>query len=129
VAGNKRGVREIKNSSRGGQAAEGNRLLYQILVYSGLCHSTCSNWRRRHKGYKEHAADVVLLEIDLSEMEGIDVVRAIRENPVRAETPSIAISAFPYMRVMCLDNGSNGFIQKPIKALDLLTQLRKLTKG
>ena len=67
---------------------------------------------------KEHAPDVVLLEIDLSDMEGIDVVRAIRENRVRAGTPIIAISAFPYMRVMCLDNGCNGFIQKPIKALD-----------
>jgi DNA-binding response OmpR family regulator len=70
----------------------------------------------------------VVLEIDLSDMEGIGVVRAIRENPVRAGTPIIAISAFPYMRVMCLDNGCDDFIKKPIKALDLLTQLRKLTK-
>ena len=77
---------------------------------------------------KEHAPDVVLLEIDLSDMEGIDVVRTIRENPTRAGTSIIAISAFPYMKARCLDSGCNGFIQKPIKALDLLTQLRKLTK-
>ena len=76
----------------------------------------------------EHAPDVVLLEIDLSDMEGVDVVRAIRENPARAGTPIIAISAFPYVRAMCLDYGCNGFIQKPIKALDLLAQLRKLTR-
>jgi len=80
------------------------------------------------KTTKEHAPDVVLLEIDLSDMDGIDVVRAIRENPMRAMTPVVAISAFPYMKAKCLDNGCNGFIQKPIKALDLLTQLRKLTK-
>jgi len=43
---------------------------------------------------KEHAPDVVLLEIDLSDMEGIDVVRTIRENPTRAGTSIIAISAF-----------------------------------
>jgi CheY-like chemotaxis protein len=80
------------------------------------------------KATKEHAPDIVLLEIDLSDMEGVDVVRAIRENPARAGTPIIAISAFSYMRAMCLDYGCNGFIQKPIKALELLTQLRKLTK-
>jgi two-component system, sensor histidine kinase len=80
------------------------------------------------KTTNEHAPDVVLLEIDLSDMDGIDVVRTIRENPVRARTPIMAISAFPYMKARCLDNGCNGFIQKPIKALDLLTQLRKLTK-
>jgi len=31
------------------------------------------------KSTKEHAPDVVLLEIDLSDMDGIDVVKAIRE--------------------------------------------------
>jgi two-component system, sensor histidine kinase len=80
------------------------------------------------KTTKEHALDLVLLEIDLSDIEGVDVVRAIRENPVRAGTPIIAISAFPYMGVICLDKGCNGFIQTT-KALDILTQLRKLTKG
>lgn len=80
------------------------------------------------KATKEHAPDAVILEIDLSDMEGVDVVRAIRENPAGAGTPIIAISAFPYMKAMCLDYGCNGFIQKPIKALELLTQLRKLTK-
>ena len=47
------------------------------------------------KSTKEHAADVVLLEIELIDMEGIDVVKAIRENPIRAGTLIIAISAFP----------------------------------
>ena len=80
------------------------------------------------KSTKEHAPDVVLLDIELSDMEGIDVVKALRENSIRAGTLIIAISAFPYMKTRCLDSGCNGFIQKPIKALDLLTQLRKLPK-
>jgi CheY-like chemotaxis protein len=78
---------------------------------------------------KEHAADIVILEVDLSDIDGIDVVRAIRENPEKAGTPIIAVSAFPYVKAKCLDNGCNGFVQKPIKVLDLLTALRKLTKG
>jgi CheY-like chemotaxis protein len=81
------------------------------------------------KSIKENASDVVLLEIDLSDMDGIDVVKAIRENPERAKTPIIAISAFPYMKARCLDSGCNAFIQKPVKALQLITQLRKLTRG
>lgn len=81
------------------------------------------------KSIKEHAPDAVLLDIDLSDMEGIDVVKTIRANPERAGTPIIAVSAFPYMKARCLDSGCNGFIQKPIKALDLVTQLRKLTRG
>src|SRR5918993_5368413 len=50
--GNECGVRKIKNSSRGQQAAEGNRRHYETLVYRGSCYFTCSNWRRRHEGHK-----------------------------------------------------------------------------
>jgi hypothetical protein len=57
-------------------------------------------------------------------MERVDVVRAIWENPARARTPIILISAFPYMRAMYLD-GCNGFIQMPIKALELPTKTAK----
>jgi len=81
------------------------------------------------KTTKEHALDVVLLDLDLSDMDGIDVVSVIRENPMRAKIPIIGISAFPYMKARCLDKGCNGFIQKPIKALELITKLRTLTKG
>jgi DNA-binding response OmpR family regulator len=54
------------------------------LSIAGYAILLAQNWRRRHKGHKEYAPDVVLLEIDLSDMEGIDVVRAIRENRLRA---------------------------------------------
>jgi CheY-like chemotaxis protein len=41
------------------------------------------------KATKEHAPDVVLLEIDLSDIDGIDVMRAIRENPGEQEHRSL----------------------------------------
>ena len=50
------------------------------------------------KSIKEHACAVVLLEIDLSDMDGIDLAKAIRENSDRAQTPIIAMSAFPYAK-------------------------------
>jgi CheY-like chemotaxis protein len=99
------------------------------LAIAGFAVSFARTGAGAIKSIKEHATDVVLLDIDLSDMGGIDVVKAIRENPDRAGTPIIAVSAFPFMKAKCLDNGCNGFIQKPIKALDLVTQLRKLTRG
>ena len=100
-----------------GQAAKRDRLPYETL-----------NYRRLHGGYTILLARTGLLENELSDMEGIDVVKVLRENPMIAGTLIIALSAFPHMKARCLDSGGNGFIQKPIKALDLLTQLRKLTK-
>jgi two-component system, sensor histidine kinase len=108
-----------------------NEIVYftKQLAIAGFAISVKQTGSGAIKSIKEHASDVVLLEIDLSDMDGIDVVKAIRENPERAKTPIIAISAFPYMKARCLDNGCNAFIQKPVKALQLITQLRKLTRG
>ena len=114
--GNQRGVRKIKNSSRRPQAIEGNRLSYETLVYSGYSILLARTGPGAIKATKEHAPDIVLLEIDLSDMEGIDVLSAIRENPVRAGTPTLQ-SVRSRTWAMCLDCGCNGFIQKPIKAL------------
>ena len=61
-------------------------------------------------------------------MNGTDVVKAIRDNPARASTPIIAISAFPHMKDRCLDAGSDDFMQKPLKVLDLVARARKLTR-
>ena len=80
------------------------------------------------KSIEEHAPDVVLLEIDLSDMDGIDVVKIIRDNPKRVRMPIIAISAFPYMKARCLDNGCDDFMQKPVKVLDLITHVRRLVR-
>jgi CheY-like chemotaxis protein len=103
--------------------------LTKVLASAGFTISVNRTGAGAIKSIKEHACDVVLLDIDLSDMDGIDVVKAIRENPRRTQIPIIAISAFPYMKAKCMDNGCNGFIQKPVKALELIRQLRKVNRG
>jgi adenylate cyclase len=80
------------------------------------------------RNVEERAPDVMLIEIDLSDMSGTDVVKTIRENPARALTPIIAISALPHMRDRCLDAGCDDFMQKPLKILDLVARARKLSR-
>ena len=80
------------------------------------------------RNIEERGPDAVLLDIDLSDMNGTDVVKAIRNNPTRGSTPIIAISAFPHMRDRCLDGGCDEFMQKPLKALDLVARVRKFTR-
>ena len=77
---------------------------------------------------EERAPDVMIIEIDLSDMSGTDVVKTIRENRVRALIPIIAISALPHMKDRCLDAGCDEFMQKPVKVLDLVARVRKLTR-
>ena len=70
--------------------------------------------------------DLVLMDIQMPEMNGLDATKAIREAGFN-EIPVIAMtaSAFEKDRKMCLDAGMNDFISKPLKQADLLRMIFK----
>ena len=65
--------------------------------------------------------DVVLTDINLTGMNGIDVARYLRNVPETADMPVFAISAdaLSETRQRCFEAGMNGFFAKPIDVLDL----------
>jgi len=78
----------------------------------------------------EHAADgaggiaraqelrpaLVLLDIQLPGMDGYTVAQELRQKPVLANTPIIAVTSYamPGDRERCLRAGCSGYIEKPI---------------
>ncbi len=65
--------------------------------------------------------DLILMDMQMPEMSGIDATRAIRQLPAYACTPIIAVTgnAFTEDREACLDAGMNDHLAKPIKEEDL----------
>ena len=74
---------------------------------------------------EEQPPDVVLLEVSLSDMDGLEVVSFIRNDSKTNRIPILAMSAFHHMRDRCLRGGCDGFFQKPVKILDLVAGIRK----
>lgn len=74
---------------------------------------------------EEHSPDVVLLEVSLSDMDGLEVVSFIRNDSKTHRIPVLAMSAFHHMRDRCLRGGCDEFFQKPIRILDLVAGIRK----
>ena len=74
---------------------------------------------------EEGRPDVVVLEVSLSDMDGLEVVSFIRSDSKTYRIPVIAMSAFPHLRDRCLRGGCDAFFQKPIKILDLVARIRK----
>ena len=65
--------------------------------------------------------DVVLMDIQMPEMDGLDATRAIRAMPACAELPIVALTAHALAeeRQQCLAVGMNAYVTKPFKAFEL----------
>lgn len=70
-----------------------------------------------------HSPDVILLDLGLPDMEGLDVLRAIR---VWSRVPIIVVSARDHERekVTALDLGADDYITKPFGTSELLARIR-----
>jgi CheY-like chemotaxis protein len=73
--------------------------------------------------------DLVLLDIGLPDMSGIEVCRQMRKNLKGKPLPIIACTANETNREACLEAGMNDFILKPITTLVLKTVIQKFIKS
>ncbi len=78
----------------------------------------------------EHAArepDVIVLDLGLPDLDGLDVIRAIR---TRSQVPILVLSARVGSsdKVQALDLGADDFVTKPFDMDELLARLRAATR-
>ncbi|MCX8083707.1 MAG: response regulator [Calditerrivibrio sp.] len=74
----------------------------------------------------EHDVDLVLLDIGMPLMNGIEVLREIRGAKAHnyPNIPIIVITAFPDEKYRCLELGANDFITKPIDIFELQLRIK-----
>ena len=74
---------------------------------------------------RERRPDVVLLDLDLPGISGIEVVQAIRRTPEIARIPVLAVTAsvMKRERTQAMEAGCDRFIEKPFDIHDLKRQV------
>ncbi len=76
----------------------------------------------------EQRPDLVLMDIQLPKISGMDAIRRLRAEPTTAATPIIAITSFALSgdEQKAKDAGATAYLAKPYSPFDLLSLIRKL---
>jgi|SRR5262245_13383692 two-component system, cell cycle response regulator DivK len=77
---------------------------------------------------REQRPDLILMDLQLPKVSGIEATRALRAEPSTAATPIIAITSFALSgdEQRAKEAGASAYLAKPFSPFDLLTMIRKL---
>jgi CheY-like chemotaxis protein len=72
--------------------------------------------------------DLILMDIQMPVMDGLESTKQIRRNPELVNIPIIALTALamPNDREKCIEAGANDYITKPVKLKQLYTLIQQL---
>jgi len=108
---------------------ESNRkVTIAILRHLGYRADAVTNGRETLLALKRRPYDIILMNLRMPEMDGLEATRLIRERfPPSLQPKIIALTAYvlPDSRELCLNAGMNDFIPKPVKMKDLANVLNK----
>jgi CheY-like chemotaxis protein len=102
-------------------------LLKTALEEEGYDVDTANNGSLALAKIEASPPSIVLLDVIMPGMSGVEVTRRIRENPLSAKIPILIVSGSDEASVAeALDTGANDCIRKPVNVDELLVKIRKL---
>ena len=77
---------------------------------------------------QSHNPDLILMDIQMPVMDGLEAIEHIRNHPTKPHIPIIALTALAVQgdREKCLQKGADDYLSKPIKLRLLVTTIEKL---
>ncbi len=106
------------------------KIIQKIIAKAGFGHTIASNGKEALKALENDDYDVVLMDIQMPEMDGIEATRRIRNSSSGVKNhniPIIAMTAHAMKgdREICIAAGMNDYTSKPIQPQELLNKLEK----
>ena len=108
----------------------GRKVLESVLINQGYELEFATNGREVLKKAAELKPDLILLDIMMPEMDGIEVCQHLRKDKELAEVPVVMVTALDdrNTRIVCIDAGADDFITKPIDRAELRARVRSITR-
>ena len=106
------------------------RLMQAILKGEGYIFEMARNGIEALEKTAEFSPSLILLDIVMPEMDGIEVCKRLKGNPETEHIPVVLITFLEdrETKIKGLDVGANDFITKPVDSTELIVRTRNLLK-
>lgn len=106
------------------------QILADYLTFKGYVVEAARNGREALECAAVAEPDVILMDIQMPEMDGLEAIRHLRQMAATVHTPIIAVTALvmPGDRERCMAAGANHYISKPISLSEMLDLLEHTTR-
>jgi two-component system cell cycle response regulator DivK len=107
------------------------KLARDVLQAKGYATLEAVNGEEGVQQALRHKPDLVLMDIQLPDISGVEAFKRIRSNPATAGIPVVAFTASvtPMDRHRITDAGFNAFIGKPINLKEFVETVRRTLEG
>ena len=109
-----------------------NRIVLKVKL-TGACYGTLQarTGEEALRIARHDQPDVILLDLQLPDMDGIDVCRRLKADPATRAIPVLMLTAFDdrEARMAALRAGADDFLSKPIDELPLLARVRSVLRA
>lgn len=107
------------------------RLFCDLLDAFGYEAHKCRDGVKAIEIAREEAPDLIIMDIQLPEVSGLDITRWLKDDPDLAHIPVLAVTAFA-MRAdeqRVREAGCEGYLSKPIQMTSFLRTVEELVGG
>jgi two-component system, cell cycle response regulator DivK len=103
------------------------KLVRDVLQYAGYDIIEASTGEEGVELAQSLSPDVILMDLQLPDIDGMEALRRIRKSPATADVPVIAVTAFAMRndRARAFDAGFDGYLEKPLSVRELPAQVQQ----
>jgi two-component system cell cycle response regulator DivK len=103
-------------------------LIASILGFHGYETLRATNGRQAIESATEHIPDLIMMDISMPIINGLEAARHIKANPDTTHIPIVAMSAYDTREdeAAALDAGCIAFLRKPLDLFQLQEQLEEI---